>query len=405
MRRHGILLAGLLAACGSADRAATLAVTRDSAGIRIVENPAPTEGAPDAVTLSAEPTLVLGELDGPAMEQFGSVVDARLFDGGVAILDGRNRQIRVFAYDGVHRRTFGAEGEGPGDMRGPRRLLGPGGDSLWLWDGILRRVTTFDAAGRATSVVTIARGPVIQLGGMRVGLTPEVIARYADGRFLGRVMRGRVNSPTGVYMDSVLMWRIDQEGRLDSLETLYSHQDWEYDFPGRVLWFDSLAFAPKAVDLASDRAWVRIEGREFQVEERARSGELHRLLRVHRRRRPVTTADRDAFRERELAATKRDDREDFRVIYDWMQYPDSMPAYDQLAVDRTGVIWARVFPDTLATATWDLFAPDGKLLGTAHLPSDLVVRDIDADHLLAQRKGDMDEPLVLLYRLTRRSGP
>jgi len=31
----------------------------------------------------------------------------------------------------------------------------------------------------------------------------------------------------------------------------------------------------------------------------------------------------------------------------------------------------------------------------------VVIHDISADHLLAQRRGELDEPLVVLYRLTR----
>ena len=38
-------------------------------------------------------------------------------DEEVFVADGRNREVRVFGLDGAYRRTFGREGEGPGEFR------------------------------------------------------------------------------------------------------------------------------------------------------------------------------------------------------------------------------------------------------------------------------------------------
>jgi hypothetical protein len=69
-------------------------------------------------------------------------------------------------------------------------------------------------------------------------------------------------------------------------------------------------------------------------------------------------------------------------------------------IDDAGRLWARVFPDTLSRATWDIFGPEGRLAGTAELPADLNIRQIHAGHVLALTRGELGEPLIELYRLS-----
>ncbi len=402
MQRTTLCLALALAACATGERAAPLASSRDSAGIRIVENAAPAVGTAEFVTLSADPVLVLGRLDGPREEQFGRTVHARLIGDGVAVLDAENDHIVLFALDGKLRRTIGQDGEGPGDMRRASEIIAVNGDSLVLWDYLLRRVTTFDTAGTVLGLVTLPRGTMQEQKGMRftIGVNPRY--RLPDGRFVATsIGRMRVNPPTGVYHDSLVYWLVDDAGATDSLAKLAGALSWNFEFPGRSVWFDSVAFAPRATDAFTHRSWFRVEGDRFEVIERDWTATVRRLIRSGRARRPVSGQDRARIREREVGKESAENRADVNEIYDWMPYPDSMPAYDQLAVDATGLIWARVFPDTATTATWDLFDSDGNLLRTAHLPSDLVIRDIGADYLLAQRQGELDEPLVVLYGITR----
>lgn len=394
------ILLALIAACGGEPVSRPVATTRDSAGIRIVENAVPTAVA---ATLGNAPMLVLGELDGPEPEQFGRSIDARLIPDGVAVLDPMNFRIVLFGLDGRLRRTIGREGEGPGDMRRASHLVSVNGDTVRLWDHQLRRVTTYDTAGRVLGSMTLLPGEARESKGLRYTLSPVPRARLADGRLVATTPAAfRVNPGTAVHQDSVIHWLVDSVGVARPHATRASGRSWSYEFVGRSFWADTVPYAPRAADAFTGSAWFRVEGDRFEVTERSWSGATRRLIRTGRVRQPVTDADRTRFEDSERASTDPGNHEDLRVIHDWLTYPDSMPAYDQLVVDATGVVWARVFPDTATLATWDLFDSRGGLLGTARLPAALVVRDITAEHLLAERKGELDEPLVVLYRLSRR---
>jgi hypothetical protein len=401
MRGWPILLLLLVVACDAPVTPRVVAVHRDSAGLEISENPVPDDATP-VVRLSTEPLLTLGRLEGPAVEQFGRIVDVRLLSGAVAVLDPENHRIVLFGLDGRVRRTIGHEGEGPGDMRRAGRLLSATGDALTLWDYQLRRVTRYDTTGAVLDTRTLPTGALREEQGMRYIISIDPQAQLGHGRIVGTMgLRMRLNPPTGVYHDSMTYWLVDSVGGADSLAARPAAVTWNYVASDRTVWFDSLAYAPRAADAFTDLAWYRIEGDRFEITRRNWAGVPQQLMRSSRTRRPVTAVERARARERGLVA-EGPQYADRRVpVFDWMPDPDSMPAYDQLVVGDLGLLWARVFPDTASVATWDLFRPDGTLMGTVRAPSALNVRDITADYLLAQRVGDLGEPLVELYSLTR----
>lgn len=80
-------------------------------------------------------------------DEFGSVNSVALGpDEEVFVADGMNREIRVFGLDGAHRRSFGREGEGPGEF-GVIHSLSWVGDRLLALDGHLGRVSEFSPQG------------------------------------------------------------------------------------------------------------------------------------------------------------------------------------------------------------------------------------------------------------------
>ena len=81
-------------------------------------------------------------------DEFGWVSSVALGpDEAVYVADGMNDEIRVFGLDGAHRRTFGRDGEGPGEF-GYIHSLAWAGDRLLTLDGSLGRVTEFSADGQ-----------------------------------------------------------------------------------------------------------------------------------------------------------------------------------------------------------------------------------------------------------------
>ena len=82
-----------------------------------------------------------------APEEFGRVNSVAVGpDGMLFVADGINREVRVFGLDGVHRRTFGRNGEGPGEFRSLYSLAWVS-DRLLTLDPNLGRIGEFSAEG------------------------------------------------------------------------------------------------------------------------------------------------------------------------------------------------------------------------------------------------------------------
>ena len=80
------------------------------------------------------------------------VVNAR---GEAFVLDGSDPFIKIVSRNGRVVRLMGRVGSGPGEFRQPTRL-GWRGDTLWVIDPALKRVTFFDDRGRALNTLQLS---------------------------------------------------------------------------------------------------------------------------------------------------------------------------------------------------------------------------------------------------------
>ena len=144
------LLCSLPLALAAFDRAGGPATTMvvDSAGIPITTALAPVWGPGDEWTISEEPVVQIGRVDGPAEYLLGSVSRAvRLTNGDIVLGDWSNNVLRRYDGEGVFVWEASRQGEGPGEHL---RLLWVGAlasDSIVTWDGVLRRVQIFGPNG------------------------------------------------------------------------------------------------------------------------------------------------------------------------------------------------------------------------------------------------------------------
>ena len=139
--------AALAAACAQDDaaRPGDFATTFDTiAGVVHVTN----TGTPPPARLV--PVVSIGPktlTDTGSPDEFGGVSSVALGpDGEVYVADGRNFEVRVFGLDGTHRRTFGREGEGPGEFQALSSLAWAG-DLLLTMDPMLGRVGEWSGDG------------------------------------------------------------------------------------------------------------------------------------------------------------------------------------------------------------------------------------------------------------------
>jgi hypothetical protein len=94
--------------------------------------------------------------------------------------------------------------------------------------------------------------------------------------------------------------------------------------------------------------------------------------------------------------------EQFRDAYASVPYPETLPAFEALLVDRDGNLWVAE-----ATAMfdeprhWSVFDRDGVWLGNVTTPARLHVREIGADYVLGNGSDDLEVERVLLYALVK----
>ena len=145
-----ILVATLAAACNpdtDSGAPATTGVTTaiDTIGgvIRVANSGTPPEW--QLTQLASIGPKSLDETESP--DEFGRVFDVALGpDQSVYVADALNSEVRVFGLDGVHRHTFGRDGEGPGEFA---RLYSVAwlGDRLLALDSQQGRISEFSAEG------------------------------------------------------------------------------------------------------------------------------------------------------------------------------------------------------------------------------------------------------------------
>ncbi len=121
---------------------------RDSAGVQIVESTAPAWAPEEAWTVSGEPTVHIGVIDGGEEYQFTTIAGVwRVPDGGFVVADVQSAQVRFFGAGGVFRGSFGRQGEGPGEFERMVIAYPYRGDSIAVWDA-RRRFYVFDRDGQ-----------------------------------------------------------------------------------------------------------------------------------------------------------------------------------------------------------------------------------------------------------------
>src|SRR5215204_2076344 len=90
-------------------------------------------------TLSAQPTVSIGN-DGTPATEFSRIEQVmRLSGGRTAVVNAATNDIRIFGARGEHLKTFGRTGAGPGEFRA-LMFAGRSGDTAFLYDRSLKRI-------------------------------------------------------------------------------------------------------------------------------------------------------------------------------------------------------------------------------------------------------------------------
>ena len=368
-------------------------VVRDSAGVSIVENPAPPPDTRLPWDFGAQPLLTIGAVDSGEADQLFRVTDAtRLADGRIVIANSGSNELKAFNADGSHAGTWGGRGEGPGEFvsYSPSAVATWPGDSIAAVNPWGTRLSLFDAEGNH---------------GRDLSLDPamlDVVDLLPDGKIFtnsGGGIRGNMTGSSGLVRSNAEWGVLAKDGTL--LASLG-------EFPG------SEFYAIFGADGSLEGGMPHPFGRgtmgavwgglvavgvqdSYEIKAFTSDGSLVRVVRRDGDPERPTQADLDEYYAQRYADLPDDDRiSSLNAVRD-MPLVESWPAFSEIVADHAGSLWVREY----RTAVWTVFDPDGRIQGLIETPPDLRIFEIGEDYLLGWVYDELGVEYVQLWSLSR----
>jgi hypothetical protein len=204
------LVAVVAGACdaGSGAQSAGVAV-RDSAGIRIVQSSGPAWQEEAGWQIELSPFVVIGVVDGDAMQQLFRVSAAtRLADGTIVIADAGSPHVRWYAASGEFLKGTGRSGEVQGEFSdfGAGGMCRPGEDFLLVSDPMQARANVFTVGCEFSALV---RAPAVAAG------FPSIQGCFAGGTLqLWHAEQPAERIPDTMMENVFVFTRIDADGTI-----------------------------------------------------------------------------------------------------------------------------------------------------------------------------------------------
>lgn len=383
-----LLCCAIAGACGRGGGADAIRVDTLESGAVAVHNPE--RGAWSGQTAwRAVEDLRLGSAEGAGPDVFAMPaaleVDAL---GRLYVLDAQAAQVRVFAAEGRHVRSFGRQGAGPGEFKQAMGMTFAPDGTLWVMDPGNGRFSVFDTTGALRSTVRRENG-------------------HAMFPWPGRFDRhGRLwdvtTGPDGIAGAPALLRLDPASGRAQTLNLPSFRPDQFSSSRGSVSLAAPVPFAPElAWTLDADgRVWSGVTDR-YRLRLHEPAGDTLRI--VERAAAPVEVA----AAERDSVPTQLKWFTDQGGRIDLSRLPRHKPAFVSIRTDDRGWLWVRPsLPATERNAAFDVFDPEGRYQGRVSLPLPREERFplmIRGNHIYAVALNETGVPQVVRFRIEGRA--
>jgi hypothetical protein len=402
--RTGYLrLAAVLCCAATSANAQT---TRDSAGIRIIDNAKPSWSPGREWRLSETPILVIGGGTG-ADKPLGRIVGGtRLSDGRFVLADQSAVRLEFYDASGRHLESADAKTPGPGEIMDFSTITRLPADSI----AVERPRTALIFAPTGTLVRTVQFGPFPE-GALQIPYV-TVLGRFDNGTAVVADYPQGERRPVGArrWVDSSSLFLLDRAGAV--VRGLGK---------APVVVFDAATtqpqpvnFGPQAVYASSGRALYLGFSDQYAIRVYSADWKLERIIRRAWTPRQFTSHDLDTYVDgwmqlwsKKTGAEREAERSEMRAAY----HPEFLPAYSAILAAPTGELWVRE-PDLTGApgcwclagmptvpSKWSVFDVGGRWLGDVAMPARFLPLEIGADYVLGRSSEAGGGRRVVMYRI------
>ncbi len=340
--------------------------------------------------------LEIGELEGPEELIFGMISEMAVDrSGGILVFDTQVPALRYFDAQGSYVKTFGGEGQGPGEYGNRVRGLAIRGDgSVLLRDMRNRRINVYDSDGSVA-------GHWAKGGGL---FTSQAMSVDTAGHVYVKVLLTKSFPPPIPWPVGLL--ELDENGEV--VDTIQA--------PVVGGWTPSRGGRPRPAPIWEMHPFgMMVVGVNdtYAFEIRGADG---RVVKVSRAYTPVAVTDSE-FAEYEARRARAKEQEGDALL----PTPRIKPAYKGFYFGQDGTIWVQrhmpahptkdlqgdLGPMLAAAPNWpfmepvvfDVFEVDGTYLGEVEMPENTRPYVFGRDRIYAVRTGRYDEQYVVRFRL------
>jgi hypothetical protein len=322
----------------------------------------------------------------------GAMGATLLRDGSIAVADNAATSVKWFAGDGRLVRTFGREGDGPGEFRLASLIGTCGTDSLFVYDGANQRLTTLTLDGKLVAT------RLFSTDSSESGSPSQIACGRA--RVFGVLgwPRGAIPAGDVAYRTSVgvRIHPIDQRGVLD-VGTAASSE--------RQRFGNSAGPRPlgkrTAIALGADRMYVGT-GDSAIIRVVALDGRELPAIRLPFFRIPIRRSHIAAYIEGLIARNSRVAPAQIRREYERLEYPEYFPVHGALIVDLDDNLWVEEYrwPGD-EVSRWSVFSPSGVAVATVTMPPRFRISEAGRNYVLGTWEDQDDVQHVRMYRISR----
>ena len=350
------------------------------------------------LSVESRPSLEIGSVEGSGHYQLFRVSSVlRLSNDRIVVANNGTNELRIYSPSGSFIAATGRSGAGPGEFRSINGVHAVGRDSLFVFDGVLQRVSILSSDGRfRTSLNVEPTGDPIR---------PLRLYR------LGGVLRNRNMVFVAVAFPADMRPR--PITHFDSVPTLlYSREGKRLGRVAEPLGMDIYATPTRAGDISFGRAssaYIHGErvyvtdGGKFEVRAYEPGKGLVSTVRDDRPTRRVAAEDVDQLIKYRVDRVPEARKAEIRRYFEeWPRAPYK-PWISAIVVDSQGLLWVEEYEPywTNTSRTWTVFDQSGRRIARLNLPQALRVSEIGKDFIIGVAKDEFDVEHVRVYTLIR----